>query len=106
MGMSDYIKDIRTEVGHRLLQMPSVTILSFDKNSGVLLVKNKDTNLWVAPGGAIEPFEIPSDAAFFPLSEIINMDTQPWIRVVISDVLKNRKHAYFKPPVWRANKNS
>lgn len=164
MGMSDYIKDIRTEVGHRLLQMPSVTILSFDKNGSVLLVKNRDTNLWVAPGGAIEPCETPSDAAvremweetgliveldeligvyggtefvveysngdktsyvmtvfksrvvggtlspmddestdaaFFPLSEVMNMDTQPWVRVVMSDVIKNRKKAYFTPPTWR-----
>jgi 8-oxo-dGTP pyrophosphatase MutT (NUDIX family) len=164
MGMSEYIKDIRAKVGNSLLQMPSVTILFFDQNGRVLLVKNRDTNLWVLPGGAIEPCETPSDAAvremweetglivepteilgvyggpefvveysngdktsyvmivfksriiggelspmddestdaaFFPLSEIMKLDTQPWVPVVISEIIKNKKHAYFKPPVWK-----
>jgi 8-oxo-dGTP pyrophosphatase MutT (NUDIX family) len=43
--------------------MPSVTIVSFDDTGRVLLVKHRDTDLWVAPGGAIEPEETPADAA-------------------------------------------
>lgn len=164
MGMSEYIKDIRAKVGHSLLQMPSVTILAFDKSGSLLLVKNRDTNLWVVPGGAIEPCEAPSDAAvremweetgliveleeilgvyggsefvveysngdktsyvmivfksrvvsgklspmddestnaaFFPLSEIVKLDTQPWVPIVISNIIKNKKQAYFKPPIWK-----
>ncbi|RKX23833.1 MAG: DNA mismatch repair protein MutT [Candidatus Zixiibacteriota bacterium] len=63
MGMSEYMKDIRNKVGHTLLQMPSVTIINFDETGRVLLVKHRDTDLWVAPGGAVEPGEIPADAA-------------------------------------------
>ena len=63
MGMSEYMKDIRNKVGHTLLQMPSVTIINFDEAGRALLVKHRDTDLWVAPGGAIEPGEIPADAA-------------------------------------------
>ncbi len=63
MGMSDYMKGIRNKIGHSLLQMPSVTIVNFDKNGRALLVKNRDTNLWETPGGAIEPGETPADAA-------------------------------------------
>jgi 8-oxo-dGTP pyrophosphatase MutT (NUDIX family) len=164
MGMSEYIKNVRKKVGHSLLQMPSVTIISFDKSGRVLLVKHRDTNLWVTPGGAIEPCETPSDAAvremweetgliveldeilgiyggpefvveysngdktsyvmivfksriiggklspmddestdaaFFPITEILNLDTQPWVEVVISDIINNNKKAYFKPPIWK-----
>ena len=164
MGMSEYIKNVRKKIGHSLLQMPSVTIMSFDESGRLLLVKNRDTNLWVAPGGAIEPFETPSDAAvremweetgliveldeilgvyggpefvveysngdktsyvmivfksrviggklspmddestdaaFFSLSGITNLDTQPWVDVVISDIIKNEKRAHFEPPIWK-----
>ena len=63
MGMSEYMKDIRDRVGHTLLQLPSVTIITFDASGRVLLAKHRDTGLWVAPGGAIEPGETPADAA-------------------------------------------
>jgi 8-oxo-dGTP pyrophosphatase MutT (NUDIX family) len=63
MGMSNYLRDIRSLVGHTLLQMPSVTITNIDEDRRVLLVKHCDTDLWVAPGGAIEPGETPADAA-------------------------------------------
>jgi 8-oxo-dGTP pyrophosphatase MutT (NUDIX family) len=63
MGMSEYIREIRNKIGHTLLQMPSVTIVSFDDTGRVLLVENRDTDLWVVPGGAIEPGETPADAA-------------------------------------------
>ena len=63
MGMSEYIREIRKKIGRTLLQMPSVTIVSFDDAGRVLLVKHRDTELWVVPGGAIEPEEIPADSA-------------------------------------------
>ena len=63
MGMSEYIHEIRSKIGQALLQMPSVTIISFDNTGRVLLIKHRDTDLWVAPGGVIEPGETPADAA-------------------------------------------
>jgi 8-oxo-dGTP pyrophosphatase MutT (NUDIX family) len=61
--MSEYMRGIRSMVGHTLLQMPSVTIISFDDHGRALLVKHADTELWVAPGGAVEPGETPAEAA-------------------------------------------
>lgn len=61
--MSHYLKEIREKIGHSLLQLPSVTIVTFDSYGRLLLLKHRDTELWVAPGGAIEPAETPSDAA-------------------------------------------
>lgn len=63
MGMSEYMKDLRGKVGHTLLQMPSVTIINFDEAGRALLLKHRDTELWVAPGGAVEPGETPGDSA-------------------------------------------
>ncbi len=63
MGMSEYIRSIRDKVGNTLLQMPSVTIINYDGTGQILLVKHADTELWVAPGGAVEPGETPADAA-------------------------------------------
>jgi 8-oxo-dGTP pyrophosphatase MutT (NUDIX family) len=63
MGMSLFMKDLRNKIGNDLLQMPSVTVIKFDDSGRVLLLKHRDTKLWVAPGGAIEPGETPADAA-------------------------------------------
>lgn len=59
----DYIKEIRKSIGHTLLQMPSVTIINFNKEGKILLLHHRDTNAWVAPGGSIEPGETPANAA-------------------------------------------
>jgi len=59
----NYIKDIRKLVGHALLQMPSVTIVTFNDEGKILLMHHRGTDTWVAPGGSIEPGETPADAA-------------------------------------------
>ncbi len=61
--MSPFLKELRTKVGHSLLQLPSVTIINYDKLGRALFIRHRDTELWVAPGGAIEPGESPADAA-------------------------------------------
>ena len=63
MPMSPYMQNLRNKVGSDLLILPSVTILHFDEQERILLLKHSDTKVWVAPGGSIEPNESPSDAA-------------------------------------------
>ena len=165
MGMSEYVRQLRAKVGHSLLQMPSVTIVNRDDAGRVLLVRNRDTDLWVAPGGAIEPGESPADAAvremweetglivevveilgvygggadfvveysngdrtsyvmtvfesrtvagklgpvddestalaYFSESEIVELETQPWVREVLGDVFSQKQQAAFRPSAWR-----
>ncbi|MEW5717700.1 MAG: NUDIX domain-containing protein [Chloroflexota bacterium] len=60
---SDYLQRLRRKVGHDLLLLPSVTILVFDENNRVLLLRHANRDLWVAPGGMIEPDETPEHAA-------------------------------------------
>lgn len=61
--MSDYIRSVREKVGHDLLLLPSAAVVIFDSNDRLLLGLHADRNIWVPPGGLIEPGESPADAA-------------------------------------------
>ena len=63
MAMSEYVKRLRDKFGNDLLQMPSVSIVTYDEKGRLLLVLDADTNLWTVPGGSIDPCEVPADAA-------------------------------------------
>jgi len=58
-----YLRRIRSLVGHELLLLPSVTVLIFDEQDQLLLIKHTGTGFWVTPGGMIEPDESPEQAA-------------------------------------------
>lgn len=62
MPMSDYFKALRAKVGNHLLVSPSVTGIILDDEDRILLVRHSEGNVWVAPGGSIEPNEIPADS--------------------------------------------
>lgn len=63
MPMSDYIRDLRAKIGTTVLEIPTVSILTFDSARRALLVRHAEGNNWTTPGGMIEPYELPSDAA-------------------------------------------
>ena len=63
MLMSDYIRGLRSMIGTTVLEVPTVSVLTFDDDGRVLLVRHAEGNDWTTPGGMIEPYEIPSDAA-------------------------------------------
>ena len=60
--ISSYIENIRKKIGHELLLLPAVTLLCFDAADKLLLLRHSDKNLWVTPGGMIEPDESPEEA--------------------------------------------
>jgi 8-oxo-dGTP pyrophosphatase MutT (NUDIX family) len=62
MPMSDYLLRIRQRVGHDLLVLPSAAIVLRDNDGRVLFGLHADKNIWVTPGGLIEPGELPADA--------------------------------------------
>jgi len=61
--MSDYIRGLREKIGTTLLEVPTVSVLTFDERERVLLVRHVEGNDWTTPGGMIEPYETPSNAA-------------------------------------------
>lgn len=63
MPMSPYMERIRGKIGSQLLEIPSVTVLTFDERERVLLVRHAEYGSWTTPGGAVEPEETPADAA-------------------------------------------
>ncbi len=67
--MSEYIRRLRAKIGSELLLLPSVTVLAFDANERVVLVRHSNQGLWVAPGGMIEPDETPEAAALREMRE-------------------------------------
>lgn|SRR5208337_3699395 len=79
--MSDYLRNIRSKVGHDLLLMPSVTIVVQDDRGRILLTRNADANSWTLPGGGIEPNESPKDAAVREMREETGLLVEP-VRII------------------------
>jgi 8-oxo-dGTP pyrophosphatase MutT (NUDIX family) len=57
------MRNLRRKLGNDLIVAPSVTVLIFDEQDRVLLVRHVEGDVWVAPGGMIEPGETPAEAA-------------------------------------------
>jgi 8-oxo-dGTP pyrophosphatase MutT (NUDIX family) len=61
--VTEYVRHLREIVGaNELLQVPSVSVALRD-DAHVLLARHSEGDVWLLPGGAIEPAEMPSDAA-------------------------------------------
>ena len=69
MPMSEYVRELRARIGNTVLEVPTVSVLTFDAMQRVLLVRHVEGNDWTTPGGMIEPYELPSDAAVREVSE-------------------------------------
>jgi 8-oxo-dGTP pyrophosphatase MutT (NUDIX family) len=63
MPLSGYLRQLRQKVGHDLLILPSAAVVLHDQHGRILLGLHSDNNIWVTPGGLIEPGEQPADAA-------------------------------------------
>ena len=63
MPMSDYIRGLRDKIGNTVLEVPTVGVLAFDDAQRLLLVRHSEGNNWTTPGGMMEPYETPADAA-------------------------------------------
>ena len=63
MAIPDFIKSLRSKIGTDLLQIPTVGVMAHDEQGRLLLIQDKPSGLWGVPGGIIDPYELPSDAA-------------------------------------------
>lgn len=69
MPISPYIAELRRHVGSRLLLLPSVMGVIYDRQSRVLLVRQTADGLWSTPGGVLEPDETPATAVVREVQE-------------------------------------
>jgi ADP-ribose pyrophosphatase YjhB (NUDIX family) len=63
MPMSEYIRDLRSKIGTTVLEVPTVAVVTLDQDDRVLLVRHVEGDNWTTPGGMIEPYELPANAA-------------------------------------------
>jgi 8-oxo-dGTP pyrophosphatase MutT (NUDIX family) len=63
MGISPYFAGIRAAIGSELMLVPGVTVLVWDDERRLLLVRTGEEGQWGLIGGAVEPNESPHDAA-------------------------------------------
>ena len=62
MSISPYVANLRARIGTSRLLLPSVTAIIYGEQGEILLVRQRDGDIWSTPGGAIEPNETPVDA--------------------------------------------
>jgi 8-oxo-dGTP pyrophosphatase MutT (NUDIX family) len=63
MPMSNHLAAVRAKVGHDVLTLAGAAVAIFYNHERLLLVQDTETGLWELPGGAVDPDELPSDAA-------------------------------------------
>ena len=77
MPISPYLQRLRAQVGPSRLLLPSVSVHLFDSAGRLLLVRQREGEVWSTPGGLIEPDESPSDAAVREAWEETGLLVQP-----------------------------
>lgn len=63
MATPDFIRELRADIGQRLLFLPGVTAIVFDDEGRVLLGRRSDTGRWAVLGGIPDPGEQPAQTA-------------------------------------------
>lgn len=63
MPIAEWMKDIRTIVGHDLVVMVGAAAIVLDDKGHILLQQRSDNGLWGIPGGGVDPYEEPAEAA-------------------------------------------
>ena len=74
MSARDYIRWIRSKVGHEKIILTFAGGCIFNEQGKVLLQRRGDSNRWGFPGGAIEPGETPETAAVRETKEETGLD--------------------------------
>lgn len=77
MGMSDYVRRLREQVGGELLLMPAVSGLVFNADGEILLHRRSDTGQWAVIGGMVDPGEEPADAVVREVFEETGVHVEP-----------------------------
>jgi 8-oxo-dGTP pyrophosphatase MutT (NUDIX family) len=81
MATPDFIRTLRTSIGHALLWLPGVSAVVFDDEGRVLLNRRTDTRKWSLIGGIPEPGEQPAACA------VREVEEETGVRCVVERVI-------------------
>ncbi|WP_406416539.1 NUDIX domain-containing protein [Streptomyces sp. NBC_00873] len=95
MPIPDFVAQLRRSVGHDLLWLPSVTAVVVDETGRILLNRRRDTGLWSAISGILEPGEQPAAGIVREVFE------ETGVRVVPEYV----SSVYAEPPLIHLNRD-
>jgi 8-oxo-dGTP diphosphatase len=74
MGIPDYIRVMRTHIGHDLLLLPGVGAIVVDDQGRLLFARRSDTGRWAVVAGMVEPGEQPADTIVREVHEETGVD--------------------------------
>jgi len=77
MGISPYLKKLRSHIGSDLVMMPSVAAIIRNEAGQVLFLVRADNGLWDLPAGAIDPGETPAQAVVREVHEETGLVVEP-----------------------------
>ena len=77
MGISNYMKQLRSHVGNTLVLMPSVAALVRDGAGLILFQRRADDGRWSLPAGSIDPGETPAQAIVREVHEETGLHVEP-----------------------------
>jgi 8-oxo-dGTP pyrophosphatase MutT (NUDIX family) len=77
MGISPYLKQLRSHIGNALVLMPSVAALIRNDAGEILFQRRAEDGLWSLPGGGIDPGESPAVAIVREVREETGLHVEP-----------------------------
>ena len=77
MGISAYLKHLRSQVGSQLVLMPGVAAVIRNEAGEVLFQLRADDGLWSLPSGSIDPGETPGAAVVREVREETGLHVEP-----------------------------
>jgi 8-oxo-dGTP pyrophosphatase MutT (NUDIX family) len=77
MGISPYMKNLRSHLGPQLVLMPSVAAIIRNQAGQILFLVRSDNGLWDLPAGAIDPGETPAQAIVREVREETGLIVEP-----------------------------
>jgi 8-oxo-dGTP pyrophosphatase MutT (NUDIX family) len=77
VAISPYVAELRRRIGTSRLLLPSVSAIVYGPQGEILLVRQRDGDVWSTPGGSLELDENPVDAVVRETWEETGLLVQP-----------------------------